>query len=133
MRTSIEHSFTVPADRPYLPSIYTADKELMPRDQTGGFSIWVPFDKVDHLRSEKHGYRPFTRVVSRLRPTVIPGWKNVDRLVKELARLDAQNISRDHIFDCEPLLVTVAQWEYDHRGETGTAISLVSVEFYRGA
>lgn len=122
-------SFTVPADRPEMPSIYTPNEE----HRGEGYRLWVPREKVEYLISPAVNYlKPFIPVRSRVRPEVIPGNKNVDRLVKELTRLDARNLPRDRIFDGEPLLVTVLNYDWECRGGAGKSVALVSVEFYKG-
>lgn len=133
MKKSIEHTFTVPGDRPVMPSIYNPVTWPVPVGGGEYFSLWVPREKVEYLiEPPKPNIFPSIQIRSRIRPEVIPGNKSVDLLVKELARLDARNLPRDKIFEGEPLLVTVLNYEYDCRGNQGTAVSLVSVEFYKG-
>ncbi len=125
-----EHiSFEVPAYRPWRPSIYTSSSWLPNEGEY--YAMAVPREKVRYLyKPIKEGVLPaFLRVHSRIRPEVIAGYKGIEELVEELARLDARNLSRDNIFEGEALSVTVKQYDFESSRKSGRTLALVSVEF----
>lgn len=112
-----------PVDRVYayepqrmspMPARIALPRETEPRYGVNAPTWTVPikialtlsYSRIGRPTPGYEGLPPRFAIRSRLRPVV--GCNDLDWLVSELARLDAQNISRDHVFDGRELLVKAA-------------------------
>ncbi|AKU43619.1 hypothetical protein CPT_Seuss93 [Caulobacter phage Seuss] len=121
--TSVVFEFKVTED--HHPHIYVPISAL-DRPQVK-YSILVPLDKVPHqvrpCFRDIHPPSDPTRswadklsILSNLRPEVIVRPDRVDHLAKELARLDARNLSRDRIFiDRWVIVQSTFRWNVNTR------------------
>ena len=75
-----------------------------------------------NVKFNKKTGEPLIRLQSKYKPVVTPLNKDVDELVKEIARLEACNLSRDYLFYDRALVIYVDMIDWSHEDRAGTLI-----------
>ena len=146
--TDEPRTFTVdvPAGDLRYPHVYTMDefpgvspryKVVFPWDLLNGL---VPDRDMADLRTTAKDGIIQVHASSKFRPEVAAEWSDghhlrsydpVDRLVQELARLDARNVRRDLVFKGRRVSLYLTLYEYDFpQVGSGVGLSLKGVTVY---